>query len=205
MLRGFFKILRLVFVWMSTVTTSIQHGSCFKVNTAACCHLIVPRHFFKEFLSRMREIVKCNGTEEKLEKMLEEEDRTRPLQKDRKTIWKQAGGSETLINHYSQAKSSVPPPPPPKITLLNLSFEIKVESVGSCRFQIHLCIFACVMSREFTRKAVTKFLPAGFPWIWCKCLLWNLTHSKIFNLTKYREVLVKLSLLITHAGMPIWI
>ena len=26
----------------------------------------------------------------------------------------------------------------------------KVESVGSCRFQIHLCILACVMSREFT-------------------------------------------------------
>ena len=96
------------------------------------------------------------------------------------------------------------PPPPPKITLLNLSFESWIRS-RSCRFQIHLCIFACVMSREFTRKAVTKFLPAGFPWIWCKCLLWNLTHSKIFNLTKYREVLVKLSLLITHAGMPIWI
>ena len=37
------------------------------------------------------------------------------------------------------------------------------------------------------------------------CLLWNLTHSKIFNLTKYREVLVKYSLRITHAGMPIWI
>ena len=54
-----------------------------------------------------------------------------------------------------------------------------------------------MMSREFTREAVTKFLPAQFPWIWCKCLLWNLTHSNIFNLTKYREVLVKYSLLIT--------
>ena len=80
----------------------------------------------------------------------------------------------------------------------------KDESVGSCRFQIHLCILACVMSREFTREAVTKFLPAQFPWIWCKCLLTNLIHSKIFNLTKYREVLVKYSLLIAHAGMPIW-
>ena len=61
------------------------------------------------------------------------------------------------------------------------------------------------MSREFTRDSVTKFLPAQFPWIWCKCLLRNLIHSKIFNLTKYREVLVKYSLLITHAEMPLWI
>ena len=34
-----------------------------------------------------------------------------------------------------------------------------------------LHISACVMSHEFTHKAVTKFLPAQFPWIWCKCLL----------------------------------
>ena len=95
------------------------------------------------------------------------------------------------------------PPPPPRLHYW--LYYSKGESVGSCRFQIHLCIFACVMSREFTRKAVTKLLPAGFPSIWCKCLLWNLTHSKIFNLTKYREVLVKFSLLITHEGMPIWI
>ena len=32
-------------------------------------------------------------------------------------------------------------------------------------FQIHLCIVACVMSREFTRQTVMKFLPAQFPWI----------------------------------------
>ena len=57
------------------------------------------------------------------------------------------------------------------------------------------------MSREFTREAVMKFLPAPFSWIWCKCLLRNLIHSKIFNLTKYREVLVKYSLLITHADL----
>ena len=61
------------------------------------------------------------------------------------------------------------------------------------------------MSREFTHEAVMKFLPAQFSWIWCKCLLRNLIHSKIFNLTKYREVLVKYSLLITHAEMPLWI
>ena len=38
----------------------------------------------------------------------------------------------------------------------------KVESVASCRFQIDLCILVCVMSREFTREAVMKFLPAPF-------------------------------------------
>ena len=55
------------------------------------------------------------------------------------------------------------------------------------------------MSPEFTREAVMKFLPAPFSWNWCKCLLRSLIHSKISNLTKYREVLVKYSLLITHA------
>ena len=44
-----------------------------------------------------------------------------------------------------------------------------------------------------------------FPWTWRKSLLRHLIHSKIFNLTKCREVLVKYSLLITHAGMPIQI
>ena len=41
-------------------------------------------------------------------------------------------------------------------------------------FQVHLCILACVMSREFTREGATKFLPAQFPWIWNKYLLFNL-------------------------------
>ena len=44
-------------------------------------------------------------------------------------------------------------------------------------FEISL---ARVMSPEFTREAVMKFLPAPFSWIWCKCLLRNLIHSKIF-------------------------
>ena len=39
----------------------------------------------------------------------------------------------------------------------------KLNPVGSCRFQIHVCILACVMSREFTRDSLTKFLPAKFP------------------------------------------
>ena len=55
------------------------------------------------------------------------------------------------------------------------------------------------MSREFTREAVMKFLPAPFSWNWCKCL--SLIHSKISNLTKYEEVLVRYSLLITHADL----
>ena len=42
------------------------------------------------------------------------------------------------------------------------------------------------MSREFTREAVMKFLPAPFSWNWCKCLLRSLIHSKISNLTKYK-------------------
>ena len=37
------------------------------------------------------------------------------------------------------------------------------------------------------------------------CLLRHLIHSKIFNLTKCSEVLVKYSLLISHAWMPIQI
>ena len=93
---------------------------------------------------------------------------------------------------------------PPRIHYPLRIYYSKVESVAHCRFQIDLCILACVMSREFTREAVMKFLPAQFPWIWRKCLLRNIIHSKIFNLTQYREVLVRYSLLITHTEMPIW-
>ena len=53
----------------------------------------------------------------------------------------------------------------------------KVETVGSSRFQIHLCILAYVMSRELTREAVMKFLPAQFPWIWCECLWSNFINN----------------------------
>ena len=42
-------------------------------------------------------------------------------------------------------------------------------------------MLACVMSREFTREAVIEFVPA---------------------LIKYSEVLIKYSLLITHAEVP---
>ena len=75
----------------------------------------------------------------------------------------------------------------------------KVQSIGSCRFQIHLCILAC------TLKAVMKFLPAQFPWIWCKCLWSNVICLKFFNMTKYRKVLVKYSLLIMLADTGIFL
>ena len=42
-------------------------------------------------------------------------------------------------------------------------------------------VSAFLMSREFTREAVTKFLPAKFPWIWCKCLSKKLNPFKDFQ------------------------
>ena len=78
---------------------------------------------------------------------------------------------------------------PPKSPLMNLLFES--WTVGSCRFQIYLCILGCVMSREFTRETVMKFLLPHFSWIWCKTLRSIFFHSKIFNLTKYKDVLVE--------------
>ena len=94
--------------------------------------------------------------------------------------------------YYGQARSSVPL----KIPLMNLLFYLFIihiiESIGSCRFQIHLCILACVMGCELPREAVMKFGPAQFPWIWYKCLRSNSFHSKIFNLTRYRQVLVEI-------------
>ena len=59
--------------------------------------------------------------------------------------------------------------------------------MGSCTFQIHLCNLACVMSREFTREAVLKFLPAQFPEFYV-----NYIHSKLFNLFTYRDILSKI-------------
>ena len=78
---------------------------------------------------------------------------------------------------------------PPKSPLMNLLFES--WTVGSCRFQIHLCILGCVMSREFPRETVMKFPLPHFPCIWCKSLRSNFLDSKIFNLTKYRDVVVE--------------
>ena len=77
----------------------------------------------------------------------------------------------------------------PKSPLMNLLLES--WTVGSCRFQIHLCILGCVMSREFTRETVMKFPLPHSPCIWCKSLRSNFLDSKIFNLTKYRDVVVE--------------
>ena len=58
------------------------------------------------------------------------------------------------------------------------------------------------MSREITHKAVTKFLPAQFPWIDVNIFEAILSIQRlIFNLTKYREVHIKYSLPIVHAGI----
>ena len=81
------------------------------------------------------------------------------------------------------------PPRVMKSPLMNLLLES--WTVGSCRFQIHLCILGCVMSREFTRETVMKFPLPHFPFIWCKSLRSNSLDSKIFNLTKYRDVVVE--------------
>ena len=79
-------------------------------------------------------------------------------------------------------------------------YNSRFESVGGCRFQIHLCILARLISREFTCEAITTFLPAQFPWIWCDCLLRNSLKKfnpfKTFFLSGYIEVLVKYSLLL---------
>ena len=80
---------------------------------------------------------------------------------------------------------------PPKSPLMNLLFESWTVGHGSCRFQIHPCILGCVMSLVFTRETVMKFLLPHFPWIWCKSLRSNFLDSKIFNLTKYRDVVVE--------------
>ena len=43
------------------------------------------------------------------------------------------------------------------------------------------CISACVISSEFTRKEVMKFLSSQFPWIWYIFLHSHFIHSKIFQ------------------------
>ena len=53
--------------------------------------------------------------------------------------------------------------------------------VDSCILQFHLWISSYVMSSEFTREVVMKFLPPQFSWIGCECLQSNFIHSKIFQ------------------------
>ena len=51
--------------------------------------------------------------------------------------------SRYKISDYSQARSSVPP----KIPLMYLLFES--WTVGSCRFQIHLCVHSCMRNEPW--------------------------------------------------------
>ena len=70
---------------------------------------------------------------------------------------------------------------------------------------IRPCIPACVMSSEFTRGVVMKLLPAQFLKFDVNIFeaVWSI--QRYDNLTEYKEVILKKSLLITHAGMQIWL
>ena len=57
---------------------------------------------------------------------------------------------------------------------------IPVEFISSGRFQIHLFISSCIMSSEFTRETVTKFLPAQFSWIFIVIL--SIHNQRFFSL-----------------------
>ena len=57
------------------------------------------------------------------------------------------------VDYSVQQSSRVKRPPPPQIFPWWNDF-LKGKSVSSCRFQIHLCIPACVMSSEFTDEIV---------------------------------------------------
>ena len=68
-------------------------------------------------------------------------------------------------------------------------FIIIIRKLNSSRgFQIHHCILLRVMSSELTLELVMKFPLVQFPRIWCKCLLSNFIHSRIFSLAKWREI-----------------
>ena len=96
---------------------------------------------------------------------------------------------------YSQARTSLPPyhpPPPLPHDSMNEVIIRKLNPGGSRRFQIHLCILTCVMSREFTRgsfdELTKKSSKAFFPF-------------KDFQSDQIRRHSrkIKYSLLITHA------
>ena len=60
------------------------------------------------------------------------------------------------------------------------------------------------MSGEFTHEVAMKFLPAQVSLNYAVNVFEAILYIKrFFNLTKYRDIIVKHSLLITHAGMQI--
>ena len=67
-------------------------------------------------------------------------------------------------------------------------YYLKVDSISSCRFQIHLCIPACVMSSEFT----WNFCQLRFLEFDVNVFKTILSIQRIFNLTKYWEVVTKI-------------
>ena len=82
-----------------------------------------------------------------------------------------------------------------------LIYYSNVESVRSCRFQIHL--HSCMRNEQWihTRYRTMKFLPTQVSWIWCKCLQSSFIHSKIFQSDWIQRGIVKkitAQMLITH-------
>ena len=83
------------------------------------------------------------------------------------------------------------------MNFLNSNF----ESVSSCTFYICLCIPACVMNEEYTSEVVMNYFYQlsilDFDGNVFKAIF---SIQRFLNLTKCREVIAKLSLLIAHAG-----
>jgi len=77
------------------------------------------------------------------------------------------------LGTYSQARSSFPHPPPPPPPSPPPQGSIKEFII-----------------RKYNTLVVVEFRFISV--LWCKCLRSNFIHSKTFNLTKYKEVLVKL-------------
>jgi len=69
----------------------------------------------------------------------------------------------------------------------------KVESIGSCWFQIHLCNPACIMSSEFLSK-VDNFLRNQISFVKFDVYAFKAISpiQRFFNLTEDREVIVKI-------------
>ena len=61
------------------------------------------------------------------------------------------------------------------------------------------------MSSEFTREAVMKFLPAQFPEFDVNVFEAILSIQRFSVWSNTEKFSLKYSLLITNAGMPIWI
>ena len=87
-----------------------------------------------------------------------------------------------------QAFLPLPPPPPLPTPRFHIYYS-KPESVGICRYQTHLCISASAMSSKNTQGSYDISTGSVF-------LILSIQGP--FNLTKYREVIVKI-----HPWLPI--